>query len=170
MSRRAEEAVVIVTDGSRSIGREVVRRLAGHGYAIVVVYLDNQSAAEATVDEVLAVGGTAVAVRADLTDELDVERLFTETIAAFGGVDVVVHFTAGGASLLYEHASHHLRRGSAIVSVSSAEQIAPELTQRLRERDVTINGVPPGAAPPRVDRDAADVLAVLNRWKHRPGG
>jgi NAD(P)-dependent dehydrogenase (short-subunit alcohol dehydrogenase family) len=32
-----------------------------------------------------------VAIRADIVDELDVNRLFAETIAAFGGIDVVVH-------------------------------------------------------------------------------
>jgi 3-oxoacyl-[acyl-carrier protein] reductase len=68
----ATEAVAIVTGGSCAIGREVVRALASRGYAIVVVYLDDQSRADAAVEEVLAAGGTAVAVRADLTADLDV--------------------------------------------------------------------------------------------------
>jgi NAD(P)-dependent dehydrogenase (short-subunit alcohol dehydrogenase family) len=82
--------VAIVTGGSYGIGRGVVRALAGAGWAIVVVYLEDQSAAEATVEETFATGGAAVAVRADIGDQLDVERLFDETIAAFGRVDAVV--------------------------------------------------------------------------------
>jgi 3-oxoacyl-[acyl-carrier protein] reductase len=113
-------AVAIVTGGSSEIGRDVVRTLASRGYAIVVVYLDDQGRAEATVEEILATTGTAVAVRADLTDDLDVERLFTESIEVFGGVDVVVHTTTGSASVLYRHAARHLRDGAAVVSVTTA--------------------------------------------------
>jgi hypothetical protein len=40
-------------------------------------------------------------VRDRVADDLDVQRLFTESIAAFGGVDVVVHTTTDSAALLY---------------------------------------------------------------------
>jgi NAD(P)-dependent dehydrogenase (short-subunit alcohol dehydrogenase family) len=165
-SRPVDDVVVIVTGGSRSIGRAIARELASRAYAIVVVYLDDQPAAEATVEEVLAAGGKAVAVRADLTDDLDVERVFTETIAAFGGVDVVVQTVAPGASLLYEHASRHLSRGAAIVSVSSACQTTPELAQRLLQRDITLQGIP-RPDPSAADRSVAELLALLDRWRHQ---
>jgi 3-oxoacyl-[acyl-carrier protein] reductase len=164
MSMPAEDAVVIATGGSLSIGRAVARELASRGYAVVVVYLDDQNAAEATVEEVLAAGGTAVAVRADLTDELDVERLFAEAIAAFGGVDAVVETTARGGALLLEHALRHLSCGAAILSVASAEQSTPEVAQRLRERDIMVHRVPPGA-----DRAVPELLAVLDGWRGRSG-
>ena len=48
-------------------------------------------------------------MRADLADDLDVQRLFAESIAAFGGVDVVVHTTTDSAALLYQHAARHVR-------------------------------------------------------------
>jgi 3-oxoacyl-[acyl-carrier protein] reductase len=86
--------VAIVTGGSRGIGRATIRRLAAHGYAVVVDYAHDQPAAESTVEMVLADNGAAVAVRADVADDLDVERLFGETIEVFGAVDAVVH-TAG---------------------------------------------------------------------------
>jgi 3-oxoacyl-[acyl-carrier protein] reductase len=85
------DRVAIVTGGSRGVGRAAVRRLAAHGYAVVVDYLHDQRAAESTVEEILANNGNAVAIRADIADDLDVTRLFAETIAAFGGIDVVVH-------------------------------------------------------------------------------
>jgi 3-oxoacyl-[acyl-carrier protein] reductase len=158
------DAVAIVTGGASEIGREVARRLAGRGYAIVVVYLDHQRRVEATVEQLLAAEGTAVAVRADLADELDVERLFTESIAVFGSVDVVVHTTLRSASALYEHAARHLRRGGAIVGVSTAERVTPGLARRLRERDITVDA---GPHPPGADRDVAEVIAFLDRWLHR---
>ena len=91
----AVDRVAIVTGGSRGIGRATIIRLASRGYAVVVNYLHDQQAAEATVDAVLAGRGAAVAVRADAADDLDVQRLFAETVAAFGGVDVVVHAVTG---------------------------------------------------------------------------
>jgi 3-oxoacyl-[acyl-carrier protein] reductase len=90
-----EGRVAIVTGGSRGVGRAMIARLAACGYAVVVNYLHDQHGAESTVETVLAGRGAAVAVRADVTDDLDVQRLFAETIVAFGRVDAVVHAVQG---------------------------------------------------------------------------
>jgi 3-oxoacyl-[acyl-carrier protein] reductase len=134
--------VAIVTGGSRGVGRPTIRRLAARGYAVVVNYLHDQRAAESTVEAILADNGNAVAVRADIADDLDVERLFAETIAAFGGIDVVVHaagsrITASPVTevdldefdalvrintratfVVNREAARHLRNGGAIVNLS----------------------------------------------------
>jgi 3-oxoacyl-[acyl-carrier protein] reductase len=136
--------VAIVTGGSRGVGCEVARKLAGRDYAVVIHYARNQAAAEAAVEEILAANGTALAVRADVADELDVERLLGETAEAFGGVDVVVH-AAGqmnldpavdddldrfdavlrtnvrGMFVVNQLASRQLRSGGAIVNLSCAD-------------------------------------------------
>jgi 3-oxoacyl-[acyl-carrier protein] reductase len=149
-------AVAIVTGGSAGTGRAVALVLAGWGWPIVVVYLDHQSAAEASVGEILAAGGTTVAVRADLADDLDVQRLFAESTAAFGGVDAVVHTTADSASHLYQQASRHIRERGVIVIVAGAERMPPEVARQLRERGITIGREPPGA-----------VLAFLDEWRRQ---
>ena len=138
--------VAIVTGGSRGVGGATACRLAAVGCAVVVNYLHDQRAAELTVETILAGHGDAMAVRADVADDLDVQRLFTETIAAFGGVDVVVH-TAGGhptsvavteadldefdalvrlntraAFVVNREAARHLRDGGAIVNLSSSAE------------------------------------------------
>ena len=123
---REIDPVAIVVGGSSAAGRDIARTLAGQGYAVIVVYLRDQAAAEAAVQEILAANGTALAVRADVTDELDVERLFTETATAFGGADVVVH-ALRGASVVDRQAARRLRYGGAIVNVSSSDPIAPDL-------------------------------------------
>jgi 3-oxoacyl-[acyl-carrier protein] reductase len=136
--------VAIVTGGSRGVGRAATGRLADRGYAVVVNYLHDQHAAESTVEAILADNGNAVAVRADIADDLDVKRLFAETIAAFGGIDVVVHaagsrITASGVTkvgldefdalvrintratfVVNREAARHLRHGGAIVNLSSS--------------------------------------------------
>jgi 3-oxoacyl-[acyl-carrier protein] reductase len=166
---RFDCAVAIVAGGSRGIGREIARRLAGRGYAVVVVYMRDQGEAEAAIEEILAANGTAIAVRADVTDVLDVERLFHETDAAFGGVDVVVNTAMRGNSLVNRQAARRLRRGGAIVDASSSETITPALAQELLARDITVNGVVPGTEPPGVDHHIADLVAFLDQWRRRPG-
>ena len=145
------ETVAIVTGGSSPTGREVARGAASWGWAIVVVYLEHQHLAEATVAEILAAQGRTVAVRADLADDLDVQRLFAESIAAFGCVDAVVHTTTDSAPLLYRYAAQHVRDGGAIVSV---ERISPEIARQLGERGITV-----GRAPPRA------LLSFLETWR-----
>jgi len=138
--------VAIVTGGSRGIGQATARRLAAGGYAVAVNYLHDQRAAELTVEAILAGHGDAMAVRADAADDLDVQRLFTETMTAFGGVDVVVH-TAGRhlaatpvtevsldefdalvrlnvrtAFLVNREAARHVRNGGAIVNLSGSAE------------------------------------------------
>jgi saccharopine dehydrogenase-like NADP-dependent oxidoreductase len=162
--------VAIVTGGSCRAGREVARTLASRGYAVVVVYLRDQGEADAAVEEILTANGTALAVRADVTDDLDVERLFTETAAAFGGVDVVVHAALRGSSVVNQQAARELRHGGAIVDVSSSDVITPVLADELRARDITINGLSPGLEPPGAHHDIADLLALLDRWRRTPGG
>ena len=147
------DVVAIVTGGSYGTGREIAHALTRWRWAIVIVYLEHQRAAETTVDEILAVGGNVVAVRADPADDLDVQRLFAETTAAFAGVDVVVHTASGSASLLYEHAARHVRARGVIVSVSATDPLTPGVARQMRERGISV-----GRAPPE------DVLLYLDRW------
>jgi short chain dehydrogenase len=150
------EVVAIVTGGSSEHGRDVARALTRWGWAIVIVYLEHQRAAEATVDEILAAGGDVVAVRADPADDLDVQRLFAETTAAFAGVDVVVHTTSGSASLLYQYAARHIRSHGAIVSTSATGRVAPSVARQLSKRGISI-----GRAPPE------EMLSFLDSWRQR---
>jgi NAD(P)-dependent dehydrogenase (short-subunit alcohol dehydrogenase family) len=155
----SREAVAIVTGGSSGSGREVARAVAGWAWAIVLVYLEHQPTAEATVAEILAADGRIVAVRADLADDLDVQRLFAESAAAFAGVDVVVHTTTDSAALLYRYAAQHVRPRGAIVSVCAADRVTPDVARQLRERGITV-----GRAPPE------EVLAFLERWRRQADG
>src|SRR3981081_4353852 len=91
----AANKVALVTGASGGIGRAIATRLARDGFAVVVHYAGNADRAQAGVEELKAGGGRAIAVRADVANAADVERLFKQAADAFGGrIDVVVN-TAG---------------------------------------------------------------------------
>ncbi|MBQ1119113.1 SDR family oxidoreductase [Streptomyces sp. B15] len=139
----ASPRVAVVTGGSRGIGRRTVGRLAADGYAVVVGYGGNRKEAEAAVEEAVADGGRALAVRADVADEHAVATLFDAAEVEFGGLDVVVH-AAGrlhlapiaeldlavlddlyrtnirGTFAIVQQAARRVRPGGAIVTFSSS--------------------------------------------------
>tara|TARA_B110000091_G_C13717950_1_gene433487 strand:+ start:174 stop:926 length:753 start_codon:yes stop_codon:yes gene_type:complete len=91
-----ENKVVIVTGGSRDIGKSVSLKMAAAGAKVVVNYCNNAEQGEQTVAEIEAAGGTAIAVGADMTKSADVDRLVAECRAAFGdSIDVLVNVAGG---------------------------------------------------------------------------
>ena len=83
--------VAVVTGASKGIGAGIAKALAAEGAAVVVNYASSPTGAQAVVDAITAAGGRALAVQADVADPAAVRRLFDETLAAFGQVDVLVN-------------------------------------------------------------------------------
>ena len=87
---RLHGKTAIVTGARRSIGRAIAMALAGDGAKLAVHYLSGRDDAEATVAELESDGAEAISFGGDLGDSAAVRRLFEETAARFGGVDIVV--------------------------------------------------------------------------------
>ena len=86
------ERVVIITGGSRGIGRAVAYRFAGEKPKLVLVHYDpDESAAEQTLTQLAEKGVQAEAHRVDVSNRGDVDRLFKEVLARFGRVDVLIN-------------------------------------------------------------------------------
>jgi 3-oxoacyl-[acyl-carrier protein] reductase len=132
--------VAIVTGGSRGAGRAIIRVLVAGGYAVVVNYLHDRPAAESTVEAILGGNSDAVTIRADVADELDVQRLFAETIAVFGGIDVVVH-TLGSPVAATPVAEFDLDLFDALVRINTraAFIVNREAARRLRNGGAIVN-------------------------------
>ena len=81
----------IVTGASKGIGAAIARQLAADGAAVAVNYASSQADAARVVADIGGKGGRAVAIRADVTSEVDVARLFAEAEAALGPLDVLVN-------------------------------------------------------------------------------
>jgi 3-oxoacyl-[acyl-carrier protein] reductase len=85
------EMVAVVTGASRGIGAAVARGLGARGAKVVVNYHSSAGAAQEVVDAVIAAGGQAVAVQADMETEAGGRGLCDAALEAFGRVDVVVN-------------------------------------------------------------------------------
>jgi enoyl-[acyl-carrier protein] reductase III len=88
--------VVLITGGSRGIGRATARRFAQGGAHVVVNYLRHRQAADETAEELRRYGVEAVPVRADVSDPDDLDRLFATAREQFGGLDILVSNAALG--------------------------------------------------------------------------
>src|SRR5438093_1036648 len=82
--------VAVVTGGARGIGRAISLRLAREGAALVVGDL-GRDGAEAVAAEIVAAGGRALGLRADVTDRTDADRLVDAAVSSFGGLDLLVN-------------------------------------------------------------------------------
>ncbi|MEM7426804.1 MAG: 3-oxoacyl-ACP reductase family protein [Pseudomonadota bacterium] len=83
--------VAVVTGGGRDVGAEVCRSLAAEGVKVVVNYNSSQGDADALVSEIEAAGGTAKAVKADVSDPVEVKEMIDGTVADWGSVDILVN-------------------------------------------------------------------------------
>jgi 3-oxoacyl-[acyl-carrier protein] reductase len=81
----------LVTGGSRGIGRAIAVELAGSGHRVVVSYRKDAARADATVEEIRARGGEAVAIPADVTKTAEVRAMADRISTEFGGADVLVN-------------------------------------------------------------------------------
>jgi 3-oxoacyl-[acyl-carrier protein] reductase len=137
------DRVALVTGGSGGIGHGVAVRLGRAGMVVAVHYAGNEDRALAVVDEIVAEGGRAIVVTADIADEAQVAAMFDQVEAELGGIDVVVN-TAGimllsplaelnfddfdrmhrtnvrGTFVVSQQAARRVRKGGAIINFSTS--------------------------------------------------
>ena len=83
--------VVLVTGASRGIGKAIALAFGETGAAVVLNYRDNQAQAEETAGEIEKQGGTAIAWRADVADEDQVQAMVEGIISRFDRLDILVN-------------------------------------------------------------------------------
>ena len=78
---------VLMTGGAANIGRASALLMAEHGASIVIGDIDIDGANE-TVAQIVAAGGTALAIKTDVTQEADIASLVAQAVDFLGGIDV----------------------------------------------------------------------------------
>ncbi len=88
--------VALVTGSGRGIGKAIALRLAAEGADIVVNFFRNREPAEQTMHEIEALGRKVMLVRADVSEEQDLDVLFGEIDNTFDGLDFLINNAASG--------------------------------------------------------------------------
>ncbi|HEY2465490.1 MAG TPA: SDR family oxidoreductase [Steroidobacteraceae bacterium] len=81
---------ILVTGGTRGIGRAAALQCARQGWSVALNYLSNQSSAEEAAHEVRAAGGRAITLQGDVAVEADVVSMFGAAESSLGRLDGVV--------------------------------------------------------------------------------
>ena len=89
--------VALVTGASRGIGAATAKLLAKQGAKVGVNYLGNADGARAVVGAIRAAGGTALALRADVSDRAQVTEMIRQLVEHYGRLDVLVNNAGGPA-------------------------------------------------------------------------
>jgi enoyl-[acyl-carrier protein] reductase III len=151
--RRFEGKVALVTGSGRGIGKAIALRLAAEGADIVVNFFRNRGPAEETLSQVLALGGKAVLVRADISDDDDLKRLFAETQTALGGLDILINNAASGynRSVMDQRGKgwDWTMNINARAALFAAQQAAPLMQQRGGGAIVNLSSIGAGRVLPQ---------------------
>ena len=86
-----EKKTVLVTGGSRGIGKEVALKYVENGYNIVINYVSSNTDVEELKKEFEQKGAEALILKADVTNTQEVENVVNKAIEKFGTIDVLVN-------------------------------------------------------------------------------
>jgi NAD(P)-dependent dehydrogenase (short-subunit alcohol dehydrogenase family) len=123
---------LLITGGSRGIGRAVAIQAGGLGWNVGVNYVGNAESAAETVRLVVAAGGQAIAIPGDVSVEAEVIAMFNVTQAAFGPSTALVNNAGivGAKSALADMGLERMRRIFDI-NVLGAYLVAREGARRM---------------------------------------
>jgi len=134
--------VAVVTGASKGIGAAIAQALAAAGASVVVNYASSKSGADEVVDRIAKAGGTAIAVRGDVSKAAEAQGIIGAAIKNYGRLDILVnnsgvygfapiediteaefhrHFNINvlGLLLTTQAAVKHLGEGGSIINISS---------------------------------------------------
>ncbi len=98
MEYRLDGKVALITGSDRGIGRGIADMFAANGADIFVTYHQNESGAKEVAAAVEAAGRRAAIAQVDVSDEAQVDSLFTQLDDTFGRIDILVNNAATGKS------------------------------------------------------------------------
>jgi len=173
MDIRFDSRVVIVTGASTGIGAATAIAFGKSGASVVVNYHSSRAAAENVVKTIEETGGKAIAVQADVTRKVEVDRLVQTTLDHFGKIDILVNNAGGmvGRNTL-EEMTERLWNQVMDLNLKSVylctQAVLPYMKKKKFGRIVNVssiaarNGGGPGAG--HYSATKAGVIALTKNW------
>ncbi|MBO4218169.1 MAG: SDR family oxidoreductase [Erysipelotrichaceae bacterium] len=127
--------VVLITGAAKGIGRAIALDLAGHGYDIVINYLTSQKQAEELKERITEEHSVrCLAIRADVSNEEEVDAMFTQVEQLFGPVDILINNAAIDLSNLFHLKTAEEFRRTLDVNVVGAYNCAVRAAEGMKKR------------------------------------
>lgn len=135
MTDKQNLGTLIVTGASRGIGAAIATLAAERGYAVAVNFATGEAEAKKVVEEILANGGRAIAIQADISREQHILRLFETAESELGPIRALVNNAGitGGFARVEEVSSAAIARVLA-VNVSGTILCSREAVRRMSTR------------------------------------
>jgi NAD(P)-dependent dehydrogenase (short-subunit alcohol dehydrogenase family) len=142
MTPTSELGTLIVTGASRGIGAAVARLAGARGWAVAVNFSTGEKEAQNVVAEVIANGGQAIAIRADISREADIVRMFETAERELGPIKGLVNNAAitGGFARVEDVSAKAIEKVLA-VNVTGAILCAREAVRRMSTKRGGTGGV-----------------------------
>jgi NAD(P)-dependent dehydrogenase (short-subunit alcohol dehydrogenase family) len=136
------DKVVVITGGSRGIGRAAALAAAARGYRVVVGYASNEAAAKEVVANIEAKNGKAIAVKCDVGKEADILKIF-EAADKFGTLGALVNNAGivGKSGVRVDEMSAERIQEMMAVNVTGAILCAREAVKRMSTKHGGKGGV-----------------------------
>ena len=142
MTPTSELGTLIVTGASRGIGAAVARLAGARGWAVAVNFSTGEKEAQNVVAEVIANGGQAIAIRADISREADIVRMFETAERELGPIKGLVNNAAiTGGFARVENVSAEAIEKVLAVNVTGSILCAREAVRRMSTKRGGTGGV-----------------------------
>lgn len=129
-----EGKVAIVTGSARNIGRATAEELARAGAAVVVNALQARDLCEEVAAGIVAAGGRAIPVMADVTDPAAVRAMAEVAVKEFGGIDILVCNAANRSNLPFEELDWETWKATIDISIHGAFHLAKAVVPSMKAR------------------------------------
>jgi 3-oxoacyl-[acyl-carrier protein] reductase len=169
-----EGKVAIITGSARNIGRATAEELARAGAAVTVNAVQAAELCQEVADGIVADGGKAIPVIADITKQADAERIVETTVESFGGLDILILNAAVRIDRPFLERSFADHAAASAVNMDGCLRVAlaavPHMIRRGGGAIVGIHGSQSYIAAPGKAPAAKDAMAGMIRGMARDLG